>query len=229
VSVTIQIKPQEGIAIKDPQDTDLGRRILKEGIRLLDQVGLEDFTFRKLAKQIKSTEASIYRYFENKHMFLIYLLNLYWEWVRYRIDLNTRNLVSPDEKLMVVVKTLVDTMRVTGPLPYTDRDALHRIVIAEGTKAYHIKAVDEENKKGFFLTYKELCKKVADIALEVNPKTKFPKALASTLLEMANDQIYFAEHLPSLTDANKGDHLEDEIERVLIHFVRSWINSAESR
>ena len=47
--------------------------------------------------------------------------------------------------------------------------------------------------------------------------------MASTLLEMANDQIYFAEHLPSLTNANKGDTLEDEIEEVLIHFTKSWI------
>ena len=144
MSVSIQIKPQEGIALKDPQDTELGRKILKEGVSMLDEYGLENFTFRKLAKQIGSTEASIYRYFENKHLFLIYVLNLYWEWVRYRIEYNTRNLHSAEEKLKVVIKTLVDTMRVTGPLPYMDREALHRIVISEGTKAYHIKAVDDQ-------------------------------------------------------------------------------------
>ena len=36
--------------------------------------------------------------------------------------------------------------------------------------------------------------------LEINPTYKYPRALAVTMLEMANNHIYFAEHLPSLTD-----------------------------
>ena len=37
------------------------------------------------------------------------------------------------------------------------------IIIAESTKAYHIKNIDEENKEGFFLNYKYLAAKVANV------------------------------------------------------------------
>ena len=38
---------------------------------------VEEFTFRKLAQKINTTEASVYRYFENKHRLLIYILAWY--------------------------------------------------------------------------------------------------------------------------------------------------------
>jgi len=47
----------EKIFFKDPTSTKLGQKILKEGIIYLDQVGFEDFNFRKLAQKIESTES----------------------------------------------------------------------------------------------------------------------------------------------------------------------------
>ena len=50
---------------KNPEATQLGQRILAAATELYAQYGLEWVTFRKLAGEIESTEASIYRYFHN--------------------------------------------------------------------------------------------------------------------------------------------------------------------
>ena len=85
-------------------------------------------------------------------------------------------------------------------MPYQTDGKLSRIVIRESPKAYHTKHVDEENKYGFFRSYKALCKKLGTIMQEVNPEYPYKSALSSTILESIHHQIYFAQHLPSLTD-----------------------------
>ena len=199
-SININLEINKNLYIRDPQDTDLGRRILQNSIVLIDKMGFEQFTFAKLANHIKSTEASIYRYFENKHQLFIYLLNWYWEWMKFRIDYNTMNINDPNEKLRISLRIIVDTANRNTSIPFVDEDILHRIVVAEGTKGYHNKSVDEANKDGFFLSYKTLCLKIADILLAINPDFVYPRTLASTLVETANNTIYFAQHLPRLTD-----------------------------
>ena len=67
----IKIQVHSAIYIKDPETTELGRKILKESIILIDDIGFENFTFKKLGEKIGSNESSIYRYFENKHRLLI--------------------------------------------------------------------------------------------------------------------------------------------------------------
>lgn len=198
--ISINLEINEKLYIRNPQMTDLGRRILHNSIILIDEMGIEQFTFRKLAKTIKSTEASIYRYFENKHYLFLYLLNWYWEWMKFRVDYNTLNINKPVEKLKIAIRIMVDTANRNTSIPFIDEDILHRIVVAEGTKGYHSKSVDEENKDGFFLSYKTLCLKIADLILEVNNEFPYPRTLASTLVETANNSIYFAQHLPRLTD-----------------------------
>ena len=95
----INIIIEEKYFVKDPLSSDLGKRILKESIVMLDELGYEQFTFKKLASQIQSTEASIYRYFDNKLRLLIYLTTWYWAWVDYRIDYETHFLKDPRKKL----------------------------------------------------------------------------------------------------------------------------------
>jgi len=198
--VSIQIKLNDKLYLRDPQETKLGKRIIQYSIILIDELGFEQFNFKKLAERIESTEASIYRYFKSKHKLLIYLLCWYWEWMRFRIELNTTNVQDPRRKLKIAIATIVDTARRNTSIDFVDEDVLHRIVVAESTKGYHTKQVDRDNKFGFFLTYKALNKKIAEIISEIDPGFKYPRALAVTLLEMANHHIYFAEHLPSLTD-----------------------------
>jgi hypothetical protein len=99
MAITIQMKLNEKLYIRDPQDTKLGRKIIQYSILLIDEIGFEDFTFKKLAHKISSTEASVYRYFENKHLLLVYLLCWYWEWMKFRIEFNTMNLEDPKKKI----------------------------------------------------------------------------------------------------------------------------------
>lgn len=206
---------------KDPIQTELGRKIIQHSILLIEEMGIDQFTFRKLAKKIGSTEASIYRYFENKHLLFIYLINWYWEWVKFRIDLQTMNIEDPVRKMKIILRIIVDSSRRNTETPYIDEDILHAIVVREGIKAYHSKSVDEENEEGYFLAYKSLCKKVADSLLEVNPDLKYPKSFASMLIETANNNVYFAQHLPRLTDIKNGteDDLSDQVVKLLEYLV----------
>ncbi len=166
-----------------------------------------------------SIEASIYRYFENKHAFLVYLASWYWEWVRYRIGFNTMNVYEPKKQLRLTIKTIVDTIRLATPAEYIDRDLLHNIVVKEGIKAYHINQVEKENQMGFFTPYKALSKRMADIIESINPDFPYPRTLASNLLEMANNKMYFAQHLPKLTDLKLRDGNMKKLEEMLELYV----------
>jgi AcrR family transcriptional regulator len=147
MAITIQMKLNENLYLRDPQHTSLGKRIIQYSIVLIDEIGFESFTFKKLAERIGSTEASVYRYFENKHLLLVYLLCWYWEWMKFRIDYHTMNIEDPRRKLEIAISSIVDTSRRNTSIEFVDEDVLHRIVVAEATKAYHTKEVDQENKK----------------------------------------------------------------------------------
>lgn len=200
MAVAIQIRPNKRLYLRDPQDTKLGRNIIKYGILLVDEIGFEQFTFKKLAERIQSTEASVYRYFENKHNLLTYLVAWYWEWVSFQIDFHIMNISDPEQKLRIAIQSLVEASMENPAVDFVNESVLHRVVIDEGIKVYRTKQVDEENKDGFFIKYKALVKKVANLILEVNADFPYPNALASTLFEMANDHVYFAQHLPQITD-----------------------------
>lgn len=219
MAIRLQMELNDKLYIRDPQDTKLGRNIIKYSILLIDEIGFEAFTFKKLAERIQSTEASVYRYFENKHILLVYLLSWYWEWTRFQLDFNTNNIKEPSDRLRIAVATIVNTAKRNATIEFVDEDVLHKVVVAEGVKGYHSKEVDKENQEGFFLTYKILAEKLASIISEINPDFEYPRALASTLLEMAKDQTYFAEHLPRLTDIKVDKGNLKEVEKLLLSFA----------
>lgn len=214
---TIQIKIDEKVFTKDPSDSGLGKKIIKESIGLIDELGFETFTFGKLAVKIDSTEASIYRYFENKHKLLIYHLIWYWTWMEYRLTLATANIKSPEERLKIALRLLTSPLEQEPRIPQVDEEALYRIVIAESQKVYLTKNVDEENKQGLFFSYKRLCKIAAGIVREINPDYRYPTALISTVVESSYDQRFFARHLPSLTEIPKDN--EEGITEYLTELV----------
>jgi hypothetical protein len=84
--------------------------------------------------------------------------------------------------------------------------------------------VDAQNKQGFFLTYQALSRKLADIIQEIDPLYPYPKALASTVLGMANDQIHFARHLPSLTDIKINGDDYSQVKKLLNDFITRSLN-----
>jgi len=93
----IKIQVNEKIYVKDPETSTLGKKIIQESILLIEAIGFEDFTFKKLGERIGSNESSIYRYFESKHKLLLYLSSWYWGWMEYRLVFSTNNIKSPLE------------------------------------------------------------------------------------------------------------------------------------
>jgi len=219
VSIKIKIELNDGLYLKDPQDSKLGRKIIQFSIVMIDRVGFESFNFKKLAAEINSTEASLYRYFENKHLLLLYLVNWYWEWVNYLIVLNTMNIRDSKKKLEIVVHSLVFATTDNTLVEFINESKLHRIVIFEGVKAYHTFEIDKENSVGMFKSYKDLIAVISLIILEVNPDFKYPHALASNLFEMTNNQLFFANHLPRLTDISLKKNHELEVEKMMNYFL----------
>jgi len=224
MAVNISISLNPGLYLKDPQQSALGKKIIKHSILLIEEIGFELFNFKKLAELIGSTEASIYRYFENKHLLLVYLVSWYWEWVNYLIQIKTFNIEDPKKKLKIMIHTFVSVNEDNPTIDYVNESALHKVVISESTKAYHTKGVDEENNKGFFLNYKEIVSSVAKVILEINPKFPYPQALASNLFEMTNNHIYFADHLPRLTEIKNKSSQNEDIEKMLLFFVSKLLD-----
>ncbi|MFC2124018.1 TetR/AcrR family transcriptional regulator [Bacteroidota bacterium] len=209
-NLQIQIKISPELYLKNPDPSELGRNIVSSSIELINELGFEAFTFKKLGEKIGSPESSIYRYFESKHTLLVYLACWYWSWMEYKLVFKTINVDSPRHKLKEAVKMLTQPITVDKSFSYIDEGLLDKIIITESVKAYHTKNVDSENERGYFKAYKQVVKRVSDIILEINPKFEFPRMLISTIIEGAHHQRYFAEHLPSLTDVNhKKDSVSD--------------------
>lgn len=210
--------------LRDPQQTELGRNIISHSIRLIDQLGFEEFTFKKLAVVINSTEASVYRYFENKHNLLVYLVSWYWAWLEYRIDFSTNNITSPQQKLDIIIRIIAESSQDDPNIAHIEEGILHRIVISEAAKVYLTKHVDKENKEGYFANYNSLCKKIASVISELNPSYSYPRALASNLIETAQEQCFFSEHLPSLTEI-KASRNHKGIQEFLKHIAYSVLGT----
>lgn len=199
----LQIKMNEALFLRNPESSELGKNILKHSVQLIHKMGFEVFTFKKLAEDIGTTEAGIYRYFENKHKLLVYLTAWYWGWLEFQIRFQTNNIKDPSVKLKKVIKLLASTVQDDEDTSYINESLLHQIIIDEGSKAYLTKQVGEDNQQQFFKPYKDLCAAIGEIISACNPKYKYPKSLASTIIEMAHFQNFFMNHLPSLTDFTK--------------------------
>ena len=204
MKLQLQIKMNEALFIRNPEQSELGKNIIQHSIQLIHKHGFEGFTFKKLAEDIGTTEAGIYRYFENKHKLLVYLTAWYWGWLEFQIGYHTNNITDPVVKLKRVIKLLTTTVEDDELTGYIDETLLYQIVISEGSKTYLTKQVGENNKLQFFKPYKDLCRIVARIITECNSKYKYPKSLASTIIEMAHFQNFFMYNLPSLTDFGKA-------------------------
>lgn len=213
----IKLKVDKRVYLKDPEGSEKGRNLVEQGILLIDALGLESFTFKKLAEKTSTTEATVYRYFESKHMLLSYLISWYWNWLEYRLVFATSNISSPEERLKIAISILSGKIEIDTDFAHVNEVVLQRIVVAESAKAYLTKEVDENNKEGFFITYKRLCKRISDIILEINPRYKYPTSLASTVAESAHYQKFFSLHLPSLTNISNRD--ENQLEEFLTDLV----------
>lgn len=200
LKLSLNIKMNEALYLRDPESSELGKNILRHSVHLIYRSGFEAFTFKKLAEEIGTTEAGIYRYFENKHKLLVYLTAWYWGWLELQIIFQTNNISDPSTRLKKVITLLASSVEDDEQTSSINESLLHQIIIAEGSKAYLTKQVDEDNKQQFFKPYKDLCAVIGNIISECSPKYKYPRSLASTIIEMAHFQNFFMKNLPSLTD-----------------------------
>jgi len=223
MELQLQIKMNEALFLRNPEQSELGKKIIMHSIQLICKSGFETFTFKKLAKDIGTTEAGIYRYFENKHRLLLYIVAWYWSWLEYQISFQTNNIDDPTIRLKLVIKLLAATVKDDEKTSYVNESLLHQIVISEGSKAYLTKHVTEDNRHHFFKPYKDLCAVIGDLILECNPEYKYPKSLATTIIEMAHFQNFFMNNLPSLTDFGKSKE-DAKIISFLSDLVFSSIN-----
>lgn len=223
MELQLQIKMNPKLYLRDPEQSALGRSIIQHSISMIHKMGFEEFTFKKLAVDIGTTEASIYRYFENKHRLLTYLIAWFWTWLEYQLVYHTNNVKVPREKILVAIRLLTFQLTDQFTFEHIDKNQLYEIASTEGSKAYLTKHVTQDNKDRFFKPYKDLCARIADIFSEYNPAYKYPRSLSSTLFEMAHYQYFFKHHLPLLTDFGE-DKDDSRIALFLEHLVFSSLS-----
>lgn len=199
----VQIKINEKLFLKDPESSGLGKKIIQFSIQLINEIGFESFTFKKLGHQIGSNESSIYRYFENKHKLLVYLTSWYWGWMEYQLVFATHSIKNPKEKLLKSIIIITREIKEDSAFSHVNEVLLNQIVINEYSKAYLTKEVDAENKEGYYAIYKRLVGRLSEMIAEVDADYEYPTSLASTILENGLHQHYLREHFPSLTDCNE--------------------------
>ncbi|MES2836403.1 MAG: TetR/AcrR family transcriptional regulator [Bacteroidota bacterium] len=218
----IKIDVNENLYLRNPEETELGKLIISEGLLLISELGFEHFTFKKLATKIESTEASIYRYFENKHHLLLYFISYYWGYIEFLISFETNNIKSNKEKLKIIID-IVTRKHKDNIYTYLNEEVLHAVIVAESPKSYLTKEVDSDNKYGFFVQYKRVNKIIADLILEINPKYKYANSLSVTIIETSQEQEFFQNHLPSLCSISDNKKNKEELKDFIIHFAFACI------
>jgi len=199
-----KIAVQESIYNKDPESSDLGRRIIENSILLIDEIGFDAFTFKKLGDKIGSNESSIYRYFDNKHKLLIYLSSWYWAWLEYQLVIETHSIPNPVEKLKKAIEITTKSIKEDSKYTHINEVLLNRIIIEESSKSFLTKEVDKENQEGYFKVYKRLITRLKEMILQIDADYKYATSLASTIIETALHQHFLKEHFTSITDCKKS-------------------------
>lgn len=199
-----QIKVNDKTYVKDPETSELGKRIIEHSIELINEIGFEAFTFKKLGNLISSNESSIYRYFENKHKILLYLTSWYWAWVEYQIVIHTISIPDPTDKLNKMIAIITSKTENDSNFSHINEKLLNKIIINEYSKSFLTKEVDLENKEGYFSIYKRLIARIENAIIAVNNEYAYPASLASNLVEGSLHQHFLSEHFPTLTNCSQG-------------------------
>ncbi|MDT0558422.1 TetR/AcrR family transcriptional regulator [Ichthyenterobacterium sp. W332] len=202
---TFKITVPEKIFIKDPESSTLGKKIVSHGIDLIDDIGFEAFTFKKLGNKIGSNESSIYRYFESKHKFLLYLSSWYWAWIEYQLVFETHNVQDKEDKLMRAITIVTRSIKEDTNYSHINEVLLSKIIINENSKSFLTKEVDQENKEGYFQVYKRLTHRLRDIINDLKPSYLHASSLASTIIDGSLHQHFLKDHFASMTNCDNSN------------------------
>ena len=200
-----KISVPEKIFIKDPETSILGKKIIEHSILLINDIGFDNFNFKKLGIIIGSNESSIYRYFESKHKLLLYLTSWYWAWIEYQLVFETNNLSNDQEKLFKAIEIVTRSIREDSTYSHINEVILNKIIINENSKSFLTKEVDQENKAGYFEIYKGIVHRLKEMIVAVKPDYAFASSLASTLIDASLHQHFLKDHFSSITDCNTSD------------------------
>jgi len=201
MELRLQILLPETLSHRNPELTELGKKIIKHSVELLYEGGFDSFNFKKLAAVIGTTEAGVYRYFENKHQLLMYLTAWYWSWLEYQIQFQTNHMADPVKKLETVLSFLSNDIHDDLNTNYINETLMHHIVTRESVKTYG--DADAANKQVHFKPYVELCLTIEKIILGCRPNYCYPKSLATTIVKMSHYHHFVKNNLPSLADKRK--------------------------
>lgn len=178
---SIQLKVNDKIYLADPAGSDLGKRILKSGSKLICEEGLDSFNFKKLSKEIKSTEAAIYRYFENKNKLLLYYFAWYWKWIEYNVVFGTQNLPTAKQKLEVILNILSNPPQIGNTFDYIDGDSVFKLMGRDGIRIL-LTPPESDDEKELIKAFKSLCDRVSIVINEVDESYNLPVQLATTII-----------------------------------------------
>jgi AcrR family transcriptional regulator len=214
----IKIQVHSAIYLKDPETTELGHKILKESIILIDKIGFDHFTFKKLGEKIGSNESSVYRYFENKHRLLMYLSSWYWSWIEYKLVFATSNVSDPVVQLMKAITVVTEKIE-DESTSYINESILNRIITTEFTKTFLTKQIDDEIREGFFTVYNRVNNRVITMLEALVPEYPYVRSFVSDMVEGSLHQYFLSKHLKTITDCNEHvsptDYYIDLTQRLL--------------
>lgn len=201
----LKISVPSKIWIKDPETSELGKRIVENSILLIHEIGFESFNFKKLGQKIGSNESSIYRYFESKHKLLLYLSSWYWAWLEYQLVLETFSITNNKEKLEKAITVVTRAVKVDNNFSHINENLLYKIIVSENNKSFFTKETDLQKKEGYFEIYKRLITRLEQMILAIKPEYKYSLSLANTVLEGGVYQHFLKEYFPSITNSNKNE------------------------
>jgi len=216
----IKIAVPEKIYIKDPETSQLGKKIIEQSIILINNQGFDNFNFKKLGELIGSNESSIYRYFENKHKLLLYLTSWYWAWIEYQLVFETSNIPNKLEKLSKAIEVVTRSIKEDSNYSHINEIILNKIIINENSKSYLTKEVDQENREGFFIVYKRIVHRLREMILAVNLNYKFATSLASTVIEASLHQHFLKDHFSSITDCNSDEDPTEFLSSLTLNLLK---------
>jgi AcrR family transcriptional regulator len=222
--LSLQVNINRRLFLRNPEKSDLGKKIIQHSIELIHEIGYEAFTFKKLAILIETTEAGIYRYFENKHRLLFYLVDWYWNWLEYQVAFHTQNIKPAELKIKKLIEILSKQVEDDIKTDHVDEKLLYEIVVKEGAKVYLTHHVNDDKEFELFKPYEDLCSRIAQLILAYNQTYPFPRSLSSTIVEMAHFQHFFAKNLPALTDIEQSKD-KNLVSNFIEHLVFSTLKS----
>ena len=208
MSVSLSIRVPKELYIKDPETTDLGKMIVSRSIPLMLELGFDKFTFKKLGAQIKSPEASVYRYFSSKHQLLNYLTAWYWNWLTYLLLDRTRPITDPKKRLKAALTVLLDAGKMDISIPHVDESLLHKVILREGAKAESDGEEKGSMREVLVAGHEIFCEEFAKVIRAYKKSYPHPKALVVSLTVVAHRLIFMAENSPTSIELKtpRNDH-----------------------